>query len=369
MKKIIWVIVIVVIIGLFVWSGRKKEGTTPTGTAEPLKIGAILPLTGPIANGGEFARHGAELALEDVNKDGEKVQVFFEDYQYDAKQAVGTYNKLRDTDGVNAIFAFGTPAGMPLSPVANQAKVPLLTILAGTSYSTPNDYTYRVVGSGKTDAKAAVDVLVDKLGKKKIAVVSLNNDYGSGTLEEFKKLIVGKAEVVAAESAAPGVTDYRTQLTKVKAANPDAIFLPTLYKEGGTIIKQAKEMGINATFMCGQPCENPEFLAAAGAAAEGAFVMTPTNQDTYGFGTRYQERYGIPPSYIALRSYDAIKMLAAAAEGCREGNYAGECLKMKLDSLRNFPGLSFPITFDENGDITDMFSIKVVRDGKFVPYE
>lgn len=365
MKYVIGIIVIILVIwGIASWGGDKA----PVAEGAPIKIGAILPLTGPIASSGEYAKQGIEMAVQDLEAKGQKVEVDIEDYGFDSKNAVSVYNKFKTTSTQNALIVFGTPAAMPLSPLVNADHLPMLGLLAAVSYSTPNDYTYRTFGSADSEAKFASDVLVDQLGKKKIAVMYLNNDYGQSALAAFKKYIGTRATVVAEEGAAPGTTDYRAQLAKVKSAAPDAVFMATLYKEGGAIIKQAKEIGINGVFMCGQPCDNPEVITVAGTASEGLIVVAPTNVNTTGFNGRYKELYGQDPNYLTLRIYDSVNLLADAATKCVADNYSGECLKKQLDDVNGFPGLSYPITFDDNGDINDQFVVKVIKNGQYIPY-
>ena len=368
MKKLIWIVVILIVIWGVWFRGEKSAPITEGGRA--IKIGAILPLTGPIASAGEFAKQGVELAVADLMAQGKKVEVIFEDNQYDSRVGLSAYNKLKTVDKVDAVVVFGSPVAMPLIPVVNADQIPMLALTASPAYSTPDDYAFRIVGTADTEAKATVETLVDKLGKKKIAVMYLNNDYGTGGLAAFKKYAVGKATVVAEESAPPGATDYRSQLAKIKAANPDGIFLATLYREAGTILKQAKEMGINLPFMCGQPCAAPELFTTAGLAAEGLIIVAPTNNATTEFANAYTQKYQQDfLSYITLRHYDAIKVLSSVGEACQSDNYSGPCLKKQLDDLTNFPGLSYQINFDQNGDINDQFTIQVAKDGKYVPYE
>lgn len=362
----------IVVIVLVVWKTVGNDSLEPvTGETKVMKVGAILPLSGPIASSGGFAKDGIEEAVKDLmaRADGSNIEVIFEDGQYDSKASLSAYSKLKNVDGIKALIVFGTPSVMPIVPMVNADKIPLLGLLAAPVYSTPNDYTFRLMGDSDSEAKFASDILVGKLGKKKIAVMYLNNDYGTGALASFKKYVGDRATVVAEEGSAPGNTDYRQQLTKIKATNPDAIFLATLYKEGGLIIKQAKEMGLTGSFLCGQPCDNPDLISTAGAASEGLIVVTPTNKTENDFIEKYEASHGMRPSYLTLRVYDGINILSEVAKLCENQDFAGECLKDKISGLKDFPGLSYPINFDAEGDINDQFMIKVIKDGKYVPYE
>jgi branched-chain amino acid transport system substrate-binding protein len=368
-KIVIWVIVVILII-LGIKALVAKEGSQPQ-SGERMKVGAILPLTGPIADVGQYSKYGAEFALAKLAEDNDQhIDLAIEDGQYDPRITVSAYNKLKTTSGVDALIAFGTPSANALAPLANQEKVPLFGLLAAPNYSTPNDYTYRMFTTSDTEAKFAADVLVTKLNKKRIGVLYLNNDYGIGGLAAFKKYIGNRASVVAEEGAVPGVVDYRSQLTKIRAAQPDAIFLITLYKETGQILKQAREMGMQGPFMCGQPCYHGEVITIAGPAAEGLVVVAPTENDRTGdIHDEYTTRFGVEPSYHALRTYDAVMILNEIAKECANQGYVGECLKKEIDTLSNFPGSSYLINFDDNGDINDQVVTKVIRNGQYVLYE
>ena len=363
-SKIKWIVGVVIVVIIIILIARSKG----TQNNQVLKIGAILPITGPVASSGEFSKNGVDMAVEDLAKEGTKIDIVYADYQYDSKLALSAYNKLRDVDRVNGLLTFGSPSAIPLSPLVNAAHIPLLSLVAGTDYSSPDDYTYRMMGSAKMDAQAAFDVLVNKFGKKKIAVIYLTNDYGVGALNELKRLVNSGASVVFEEGVPTTAADFRSQLAKAKLANPDALFLPMIYKAAGVLVKQAREMGINVPVLCGQPCENPDYVTAAGASAEGTFVMAPTSIDTSGFGARYLARFGKAPSYITLRSYDSVKIYAYIGAKCQTSNYSGECMKSELGKIHDFPGLSYPINFDKNGDIQDRYSVKIIKDGKFTPY-
>lgn len=367
-KIIIGIVVVLLIIWAIVAFSKKDSGMT---TENPIKVGAILPLTGPIASAGEYLKNGIEMAIEDLKAEGKTVEVFFEDYAYDSKLAISAYNRLKSTEDIDVLIVFGTNGAMPLSPLVNADNMPMLGFLAAANYASPNDYTFRMFSDADSEAKFATEVLVNKLGKKNIGVMYLNNDYGKSGLESFKKYVAGKATIVAEEGAAPGVADYRAQLAKIKAANPDAIFLITLYKEAGTMLKQAKEMGITVPFMCGQPCHVTEVIDAAGGPvnAEGLIVTSPVDNAAEAFVTRYEEMHDAIPGYLTLRGYDGMKIISHIAERCAEDAYSGPCLKKQLEDIKDFPGLSYPIEFDTEGDINDRLLLRVVRNGAFVSYE
>lgn len=375
MKKLIWLAVLVVVVVVILGSLSPDADTTSEksdiATVKPLKIGAILPLTGPIASAGEYAKQGIELAMKDLAKDGRtpRVEVFFEDSQYDSKASLAAYNKLKTTQNPQAYIAFGSPAVMPLAPLVNTDRVPLMGLLTATNYSTPGDYTFRNIATGEDSAKVAADMIIDKLSKKRIAIMYLNNEYGVSVVKYFKQFVGDRATLVAEETATAGATDYRVQLTKIKNAGPDVVFLAMIYKDAGLFVKQAQDIGLKTLFVGDQPIDAPEFFATAGAAAEGTLVISPTAVTAGEFDQSYRQLYGMAPSYLSIRMYDAVRVFDRVAALCVDQAYAGECLKDKLFALEDFPGVAFPISFDAEGDISDKLTVKIAKEGKFVEYK
>ena len=363
MKKIsiaVAVIIIVVLIGVL--SNKAPANNTGGNT---FKIGAILPLTGPIASAGLSARQGIEKAVADLAV--KNIEVVFEDSQYDPKTSLAAYNKLK-TDSVDVIVTFGTPSAMALTPLVNADKIPLMALTLAPAYESADDYTFRMIASANDTAEFAADFLTDKLGKKRIAVMYLTNDYGIGALSSFKKALGSRASIVAEDGSGTGVTDYRTQITKIKAAKPDAIYLAMAYKEAGVFVKQAKEFGINVPMLGDQPVDSPEFISTGGTATEGTMVISPTIASNDKFKEEFNTKYNILPSYLSIKMYDSIKVLHDVATKCEKEIYSGECIKNGLYATKDFPGLSFPIRYDNNGDINDQLVMRVVKNGVFVPY-
>ena len=367
MKKII---IGIIVLAVVVWGGVKLFGTKEEKIKETIKIGAILPLSGTLALPGEFAKRGIELALEELQNENDiDVEVIFEDSKFDPKLGIGAYEKLKTNDNVKAILEFGSPVGMALSPLANKDKILLLGLVAAPPYSTPNDYTFRIVGSATAEANGIVDVLVNKFGKQKVAVLFMNNDYGKGTADAFKIAFKNKGEIIFDEGFNPQETDFRSQLTKIKATNLEALFLASLGREAGVIIKQAKELKLNNLFICAQACDNPDLIAIASDSADGLVITAPTDDANAKFKSLYQNKYKENPNYVSMRMYDATKILASVFNACKKDDFDKECLLKEMNNVKDFPGSSYSVNFDENGDINDQFILKTVKNGQFVKYE
>jgi len=200
----------------------------------------------------------------------------------------------------------------------------------------------------------------------------MNNEYGIGLRDvfsgEFTKL---GGTILISESYEQGGTDFRTQLTKINNKAPDAIFMPGLAKEMALILKQAKEMGINAQFLSSEVFYSPETLELAKDAAEGvvvsgtAFDIDVEDSTLQAFVKKYQETYGTKPDQFAATAYDVLKILAVAME---KGGFDGEGIKKGLDTIKDYRGVTGDTTFDENGDVSKPYNIYWVQNGKFVSH-
>lgn len=365
-KKSVWpTIVAILLIALVAWSflGNKKEVS-----GEPITIGAILPMTGTLASQAEFARNGIELAREKLADEGIVLDVIYEDSQLDPKVGISAFNKLVQTNKVKSVLSFTSPVSMAIAPLANQQKIVTISLLTSPSYSTPNDYTYRMVGSAVLEARGLSEN-VKAGGYKRIGVLYINNEYGLGISDTLKGLYPqANSEIVSAEAFLPTDTDYRSPLAKIKNTNPDVVILAAFGREVALAVRQAREIGITVPFLCSAPCESPDTLEIAGDLAEGLLAVSPTNKSEESIRVLYVDKYGIEPNYVALRMYDSTMILAHVHNKCGQ-DATSECLLSEMENIENFTGASYQINFDENGDINDQYVNKVVKDGKFVRVE
>ena len=218
------------------------------------------------------------------------------------------------------------------------------------------------------EADSIVDTIVNTLNKKKVAILSMGNDYGKGTASEFVHAFKDHGEVVFNESFLPEETDFRSSLIKIKSLNPDIIFIPATGREAGLIIKQAREQGIETAFICAQACQNPDLITIAGGSAEGLLVVAPTDDANSNFIDLYSDKYTGTIHFGTIKMYDATKILGSVFANCEKDNYAPACLLRGMNNVTDYPGTSFPINFDENGDMNDQFLLKIVTNGAFVRY-
>ena len=198
-----------------------------------------------------------------------------------------------------------------------------------------------------------------------------NSDYGRGLADAYDEGIkAAGGTVVDKEQYTTGDTDFKAQLTKIKGANPDLIFLSGYYPEGSKIAQQAKELGMDVQMLGSDGYASDELPKLGGAAVEGMLVSTffdYTKDDpaVQKFVDAYKAKYeGANPDWFVANSYDVVMLAAAAAE--KAGSNDRAAINDALASIGTYEGISGPITFDENGDVIKPLSIVIVQDGGLV---
>lgn len=367
-KKILSV---VLVFGFIVttWLGCAKKPTE-------IKIGAILPLTGAAAKYGDAAKKGIDLAVKEINTVGgikkKKVQFIYEDSQGDPKLGVAAIQKLVTVDRVSAVIGdLFSSVTLAVAPLANKNKIVLLSPASSSPKITDaGDYIFRNCPSDVYEGSIMANFAYDKLGYTNVVLLYINNEYGIGIKDVFKKKFSEKGGVIAAEETFDqNATDFRSQLTKIKKRNPKVIYLVG-YKEMGYVLKQAKELGIRPQFLSTVMFEDPEILKIAGDAAEGviysASAFDPKSEDNtvQNFVKSFKDEYNQVPDVFAALSYDAVKIMSLAIT---QSGFSGPLIKKAMYSIKNYRGVMGEISFDPNGDAILSPIIKQVKNGKFVP--
>lgn len=327
----------------------------------PVKVGVMVPLTGDAASYGTGVKNGIEMAKKDLN--ATNVELVYEDSKCDGKEAANAINKLVSVDKVAAVIGeLCSGASLAAAPVAEQNKVVMVSPAStAPNLSDAGEYIFRVVPSDALQGAFGAKLVADK-GFKKLAVLYGNEDYGIG----FNKVLGGEfpktgGTVVAAEAFEKGAVDMRTQVTKVKAANPDAIYIISNSPDSGVAaLKQLKQQGVNAVVFGSEGFKSDDIIKGAKGAAEG-LMLTTVSGGTADFMSKHQAMYNAAPGPFAAQGYDAMTAVGKAVQG---GAATGEAIKNALMGLE-FDGVSGKIKFDAKGDVSGNYDVFVVKDGKF----
>jgi branched-chain amino acid transport system substrate-binding protein len=348
------------LIVILIWLSTSLVGCNKKEKAE-IDIGRLLPLTGPAASYGQSEKKGTELALEEINNaggiQGRKIKIIYEDEKCEPKEGVSAIQKLIDIDKVPLVLgATCSTVTLAVAPIANENKVVLLSPLSSAAEITnAGPYVFRVMPSDAFQSNVLAKWISD-MGYKKIGVLFINNAWGVGVKDAFVKeyqRLGGK--VLGIEACNEGEKNFRTQLTKLASLNVDALFLPTMPKEGGQILKQLKELGINKRIFGADAWSVKELLDEAGAAANGIYYSVPAQYDGpeyQEFSRKFEAKYGQKPDVNAAGAYDALKIASMTIGKVISKNLpvTGEDIKMEMEQVKGFKGATGDTTFDKNGD-------------------
>jgi branched-chain amino acid transport system substrate-binding protein len=359
--------------------GCKKNGGGGAGRdPNNVVIGHFASMTGDTATFGVSADEGIRLALDEINARGgvlgKPVKVITEDDRSQADEAKTAASKLVNQDHVVALLGeIVSSSSIAAAPVAQESKVPMVSPGSTNPKVTQmGDYVFRVCFIDPFQGTAMADFAMDKLKARRLAILyPVNSDYGVG-LRDFFKIAVekGGGQVVADLSyTEKSDRDFKAQLTKIKSANPDAIYVPGYYTELGLIAQQARGAGLNCPLLGGDGWDSDKTVQVGGKAVEGYYFTNHYSADeqrpeVQKFVADYKKKYnGKVPDAMAILGYDALKVLCDAIQ--RANSQDGPKIRDALAGTRNFPGACGPITIDENRNAKKNIVILKIEDGKF----
>jgi branched-chain amino acid transport system substrate-binding protein len=346
-----------------------------------VKLGHAGPLTGPIAHIGKDGENGARLAIEDANAKGYviggdkvKFELMGEDDQADPRQATLVAQRLADA-GVKGVVGHVTSgASIPASRVYDNVGIPVITPSSTNPKLTQQGYkvTFRVIANDNQQGGSLAAFAVGKLGAKRIAIIDDRTAYGQGLADVFDAAAKKQgATIVAREFTSDKATDFMAILTKVKGANPDAVFYGGMDAQSGPMLRQMKQLGIGAKFLGGDGSCTGDMIKLAGDAMSSNVYCSqaglPMDRMPGGtnFNTRYKARFNTDVQLYAPYSYDAA---TALIEAMRKANSVEPSKYLAALQGLTFKGVTGTIAFDAKGDIKDggitLFNFK---DGKWVP--
>ena len=343
--------------------------------AEPVKIGFFMSITGRDASFGEVSLRGARLAVDELNSAGgvlgRPVELVVEDNRSLAGESATAAKKLIARDRVAVLVGECSSARtLEAAPIAQAAGIPLITPAATSPKVTQSgDAIFRVCFIDPFQGDVIAAFARQRLGLKRAALlIEAGAPYSVGLAEYFEKTFKALGgEIVASQKYSGADTDFRAQLTAIRAAQPDAIFLPGYYVAAGLVARQARELGIRATLLGGDGFEAPQLLEIGGDAMEGVYYSTHFATENTGGASRafvaaYTRLHGSAPNGLSALTYDAVK-LAADAIG-RAGTTEPAALRAALAATRDFPGATGRTTINAARDADKEAAIITVKGGR-----
>ncbi|MBF0572602.1 MAG: branched-chain amino acid ABC transporter substrate-binding protein [Desulfamplus sp.] len=347
-------------------------------SAESLKIGSMSPLTGPYASDGTDIKNGVLTAIEVFQKQEggipgyDKIELFPQDDVCDPRNAVAAANKLINLKVVGVIGAYCSSCTIPASETLDEAKIVMITPASTNEQVTDRGlpYMFRMCGRDDDQAPAAAKFMKESLNAKTIFIIDDKTTYSQGLADGVSKNCKALGmNVVTHDHVNQGDKDFSAVLTKVKAANPDILYMSLQgYSPAALMSIQAKRMGIASQIVTQDAVFQPKFMEVAKEASEGVYLTygftDPTTPEYKAFEQIYVPKYGKIAAY-ATYAYDSTIALLKAIKAA--GSTDPDKIKAELMKL-DFNGASKHVKFKENGDSGSSYiAFKVVK-GEFVPY-
>ena len=347
--------------------------------AGPIKIGVVMPTTGPIAYDGRLTLNGIEMAVEEINKaggiKGNKVELFIEDSANVPATAVAAMEKLVGMQKVTGVIGdFGSSCTLAMMDVAQRSHTPLITpiSLAPKITEMNNKWMFRGCDNSAMIAKAFTKWAVNDKKAKKWAYIVINTDYGRGSVEAFNvelEKLGGKA--VFTEYFNQGETDYYPIVTKLRASGADALCLFGETVDLSRVVAQFYEMGLGGKMLLMDPTSgtfNEKFIELAkknsnGIVGASRFVASIPTPAAKKFTSDYKTRYKIDPEKYAQAGYDCMKMIALAVRNADSTDRAK--VRDALAAIK-YEGPQGKAHFDAKNQLQISEYIVMVEDGKIV---
>jgi branched-chain amino acid transport system substrate-binding protein len=345
--------------------------------SDAIVVGEYASLTGNEATFGTSSHEGTLLAVEQINAGGgvlgKKIKLITEDDQSKAGEAATVVNKLIARDGAVAILGeVASSRSLEAAPICQQNKIPMISPSSTNPKVTETgDYIFRVCFIDPFQGTVMANFASKTLNAKKVAVFTdVKSDYSKGLAKFFKEAFTKNGgEIVAELDYNGGDKDFKGQLTAIKAAGPDAVFVPGYYTDVALICIQGKQLGITVPLFGGDGWESSKLVEIGKDAVEGTYFSThyaPEAGSESGkkFVEDYKKRFGgKAPDAMAALGYDSAMILADAIT--RSGTTEAAKIRDMLAATKDFDAVTGKITINAQRDATKSAVIMQVKDGAF----
>jgi branched-chain amino acid transport system substrate-binding protein len=338
--------------------------------AADIKIGVLVPTTGSEATYGQDMANAVQIAIDEVNKaggiNGDQLSLVVGDDACDPQQAVNAATKLASSGIAGVVGGYCSGATLPTLKIFGDAKLPFVITAANSTQLIPaNPGNAFMVNSTGNDQVAKASEFFKGKGIKSVAIVNEGDAYSQDLANLMQKSWTADGNSVADfETVNKGEQDFSSVVTKIKAANPDAVFWTAYYADGGPFIKQLREGGYQGLIAVGDGSNSPDLFKLAGDAAEGVIGFSnPTAEFLPGakaFADTYSKQFNTAPGPYAPLTYDGMKLLAWAMTKAGGTDSAKVIDALKTADFKD--GLAGPISFRD--DHTLARSNFIVLEGK-----
>lgn len=382
MKRVTKLLSVLVAGAMFMSALTGCGGGSKGADGDTIKVGGLLEMTGGSASFGISGKNGIDLALKKINEKGvlggKKLSLVVADTKSEASEATNGMQKLISQDKVVAVIGPNQSSAVIASgAINNGAKVvditpmgtnPDVTVDPKTKQVKP--YSFRTCFIDPFQGTVMASFASNELKVKRAAIyIDNTSDYAKGLAQFFKENFVKNGgQVVIEEAYLQKDTDFKSTLTKIKAAKPDFIYIPGYYQEVGLIVKQAREMGITVPMAGGDGWDSAKLPEIAGKAAlENTFFSSLYSPDDTSdlnkeFVAEYKKAYNTNPDVFAALAYDSTLLVAKAIEDAGSADPAK--IAEAMAKIKGFKGVSGEVTFNEQHNPIKSAVIIEHKDGK-----
>ena len=349
-----------------------------------IKIGMVYELTGNTASYGTSAASGAKLAFKAINASGgvlgKQIQIATADNKGEPSESANAMTKVITQDKVIAVTGVTVSScGIAASAVAEDNKIPFVAAAAVNPKVTVDErtgkvkaYTFRACFIDSFQGIVGVNFALNSLKVKNVAIMTdSSSDYSKGLTGIFKSAFTGKGgKIVAEEAYLQKDQDYKSVLTKIKAQNPDLLYIPGYYEDVGKIIKQARELGIMIPVLGADAWDSPVLVEVAGPQAlnntyfTNFYSVEDKNPISNNFVEAYKKEYGKTPDSMAAMGYDAANLLVDAIR--RANSTESTKIRDALSATKNFKSVSGEMSLNDTHDAVRGVVIIEMKNGKQV---
>jgi len=345
--------------------------------ADTIKIGFHAPLTGFAASDGKSSTEGGKLAVNQVNAAGgvlgKQLELVIYDDQAKPAQSIPIANKLIGQDKV-VVGISGSYSGATRSAagVFQDAKIPYISAYAiHPDITRAGEYVFRTSFLGEIQGKAGAKLIGDMMGKKKVVIITLQNDFGKSLAAGFKEK--------AADYGINIVNEYQYSIkdrqfgsivAKVKADNPDAIYASGYYFTAGPLVSQLRSAGVACPIIGQEGYDSQKFIEIAGKAAEGVIITTSLDRDskvpeTADFIAAFEKQAGFKSDMVAASGHTAVMVAADAIKRAGSTDPDKVLAAVKATDLKVSTGT---IKFNALGEVMKAVQVQVVKEGNWHHY-
>lgn len=341
-----------------------------------IKVGLSAPITGNYAEFGENFRYAVEMAADQINAAGgirgKKLEIVVNDSKGDPREAALIAQKfVQDRTILAQIGDFSSTSCLAAAPIYERnGMVQLSPTSSHPDFAKSGRYMFGIVGTQEAEGPFNVQYLAqDYLKLKSTAIIYINNDWGVVTKDKFaaaaKKFGL---KVTMEQPFFEAEKDYNAILTKIRASNPEGIYIAAMYNETSLIARQIRKMGWNIKMYAPSSVFSDNLLKLGGDAVEGLvtntfFALSDPDPAVQAFIKEFQKRAGRNPNLHAACAYDSALILV---EAIKKAGFDRKAIRDALAETKNFPGITGSITFTPDGDVIRKYKVLMIENGEWV---